>query len=444
MNWRNLLAGERARAFYLIAAAIAVSGLFKIAAFAREAFIAARFGLSAVTDAYFAVQQFPLALATYVMGAFALAFVPAYLSSRKEDGTVRWMPGLLFWGSIFGILLTALMAAAQRSLVAVLHIQGSMDVGRTVLILSVCFAPIVSIGLWSAICTARGHNLWAMSMNGLPYLLMTVALLLAYAMHHLNNLTLPVSMTFGFVSVGIYSAARVLFSQHWSKPDLAIWRDAGFRGFLKQLAASSAENAGFTGNQFLILYFMSMGGAGVISGNTCAMRIAMLGYTMLGGPLQQLVQAKLATAPEAERVEVFRRWMIRIGALLIPCAILLLALRYPIIRLVYMHGKFQQTALEIVVGLMPAWIVYVVVISLNGALARYLFILGRGTVYVRMQLVAYVVANLIRLGVAGRFDPVWIIWASVMAEGLSLCVNLRYCLATIAQQDREEPDAEVA
>jgi peptidoglycan biosynthesis protein MviN/MurJ (putative lipid II flippase) len=444
MNWRKFTIGERARAFYLIAAAIAVSGLFKVAAFAREAFIAARFGLSSVTDAYFAIQQFPLALATYVFGAFSLAFVPAYVRSRKEDGTVDWLPGLLLWGSVTGLLLSAAMAAVRQPLVAVLHIRGSADVDLTVLILSVCFAPIVAIGLWASICTSRGHNLWAMSMTGLPYLLMTIALLAIYAAHRLNNLSLPLSMTLGFVSVGIYAAVRVLFSQPWGKPQLAVWRDAGFRSFLKQLAASSAENAGFTANQFLILYFLSLGGAGIISGNTCAMRIAMLGFTLLGIPLQQLIQAKLATASEAERPLVFRRWMVRIAALLVPGAMLLMVLRAPLVRLVYMHGKFQQAALEIVVGLMPAWVIYAVVMSLNGALARYLFLLGRGTVYVRMQLVAYVVANLIRVAVAGRMDAVWILWASVIAEGLSFAVNLRFCLGARAWQEEQASTVEVA
>jgi peptidoglycan biosynthesis protein MviN/MurJ (putative lipid II flippase) len=444
MNWRNYFVGERARALYLIAAAIAVSGLFKIAAFAREAFIATRFGLSSVTDAYFAIQQFPLALATYAFGAFTLAFVPAYVRSRKEEGTVSWMPGLLLWGSILGVLLTAAMAAARQLLVAGLHIRGSADVNSTVLILSACFAPIIATGLWAAICTARGHNLWAMSMTGFPYLLMTIALLAVYAAHQLNNLSLPLSMTLGFVSVGIYSAVRVLFSQPWGKPELAIWRNSGFRSFLKQLAASSAENVGYTANQFLILYFLSMGGAGIISGNTCAMRIAMLAFTLLGMPLQQLIQAKLATASELDRPLVFRRWMVRIAALLVPGAILLLTLRYPIVRLVYMHGKFQETALEIVVSLMPAWVIYVVVMSLNGALARYLFILGRGTVYVRVQLAAYVIANLIRVAVAGRMDTVWILWASVLAEGISFAVNLRFCLGATYQQEAPEPAVELA
>ena len=48
----------------LLLLTLATGAVFKLSAFAREAFIAAKFGLSAVTDAYFGPQQFPVALAS--------------------------------------------------------------------------------------------------------------------------------------------------------------------------------------------------------------------------------------------------------------------------------------------------------------------------------------------------------------------------------------------
>jgi len=73
----------------LLLISLATGGIFKVSAFAREAFIAAKFGLSAVTDAYFGLQQFPLALASFMFGAFSLAFIPAYENEwRRRSGTV--------------------------------------------------------------------------------------------------------------------------------------------------------------------------------------------------------------------------------------------------------------------------------------------------------------------------------------------------------------------
>ena len=75
-----------------------------------------------------------------------------------------------------------------------------------------------------------------------------------------------------------------------------------------------------------------------------------------------------------------------------------------------------------------------VVMSINAVLARYLFILTRGSVYVRQQIFAYVAANLLRIVVTGRFDASWIIWCSVGAEGCSLLLNLRTCLTASREQ----------
>ena len=93
----------------LIGATLFAGGLFKLSAFAREAFIAARFGLSTVTDTYFGLQQFPLTLATFMFGAFSLAFTPAYAEARRRSDSVSWLPGLTLYGCLLGALLTVLM-----------------------------------------------------------------------------------------------------------------------------------------------------------------------------------------------------------------------------------------------------------------------------------------------------------------------------------------------
>src|SRR3954447_15068186 len=94
------------RSLFLIASTLAAGAIFKISAFAREAFIASRFGLSSLIDAYFALQQLPITLATFMFGAFALAFTPAYAHEYRRNGSVRWLSGLLLYGALFGIVLT--------------------------------------------------------------------------------------------------------------------------------------------------------------------------------------------------------------------------------------------------------------------------------------------------------------------------------------------------
>ena len=198
----------------LLVISLATGGVFKLSAFAREAFIAAKFGLSAVTDAYFGLQQFPLALASFMFGAFSLAFTPAYENEqRRRSGKVEWLPGLLFYSSVLGAFLTVLMVVCAPWLLQMIHSTDTREVRTTVVLLGTCCLPIVWIGIWKGICTARGRNLWATSLPGLPYLIMTLVLVGSYAIGQLSNLSLPVSMTAGFALVGLYSLVRIGRSQ---------------------------------------------------------------------------------------------------------------------------------------------------------------------------------------------------------------------------------------
>lgn len=433
------LARYRSRSAVLVCLTLATGAAFKGSAFVREAFIAAKFGLSAVTDAYFGLQQFPTTLATFMFGAFALAFTPAYAEARARSGKVEWLSGLLFYGCLTGAALTALMLACSPFLLHAFHSAGARDVESTLAILSVCFVPIVCIGIWTGICTARGHNLWAMTVSGLPYLAMTVTLFSLYALGWLNNLSLPASLTTGFGLVGLYALVCILRSQSLparAKDIISVWRFPEFRAFLRQLAASSIENGGFAGNQLLMLYFLSQAETGVLSANNFAMRIGMLGYSLLAQPLALLVQARLCAAKEQDRPGLFRRWIILVAGAVLVFAAILLVLRIPVIRIVYMHGKFQGAELGVVAGLLPAWIGYFVVMSMNAIVARYLFIRNQGATYVRRQLGAYAAANLLRLGTGtSAAGGAWIIWCSVVTEAAVLFVNLRTCIADTSPRE---------
>ncbi|MBV9623906.1 MAG: hypothetical protein JOZ14_08010, partial [Acidobacteria bacterium] len=122
----------------LLVISLATGGVFKLSAFAREAFIAAKFGLSAVTDAYFGLQQFPLALASFMFGAFSLAFTPAYENERRLSGNVEWLPGLLLYSGVLGTVLTVLMVVCAPWLLQLIHSTDTREVHTTVGLLAAC------------------------------------------------------------------------------------------------------------------------------------------------------------------------------------------------------------------------------------------------------------------------------------------------------------------
>jgi Na+-driven multidrug efflux pump len=260
---------------------------------------------------------------------------------------------------------------------------------------------------------------------------MTVVLVGSYAIGRLSNLSLPVSLTAGFALVGLYSLVRIGKSQQLLRGDssiFAVWQVTECRHFLRQLTASAVENAGFIANQSLLLYFLARLGTGVISANNCAMRIGMLGYSLLSMPLTSLVQGRLCSAEDKERPTVFRRWLVVHATLQLSFAVAACAFRFPLLRMVYMHGKFGGTELAEVAHILPAWIGYCVVMSLSELSAGYLFIRGMGVHYMRIRLCAYLAANLLRFAVAGTASAATLIWCSVIIEAFVLALNLRTCL----------------
>lgn len=420
----------RSRAMLLVILTLGAGAIFKISAFAREAFIASRFGLSSLTDAYFALQQLPLALATFMFGAFALAFTPAYAQEYRRNGDVRWLPGLLLYGSLFGLALTGLTLLGSPVLLALFTTSPNAGTQRTLAILSVCYAPIVAIGICAGICTSYGRNLWSMTLTGLPYLVMTLALLLIYAADRLGGLSLPISMTAGFVAVGTFSVVKIFRGEKVAKTreSLQPWRFSEFRTFLRQLTASSVESLGFTSNQFLLIHFLALSGTGAISANNCASRIGMLGYSLLAQPLGQYMQGRMCITREQDRGKQFRKFLLMMTVSSVSAAVLLFFLRYGIARAVYMRGKFSATELNEVVGILPAWLAYFVVLTLNSCVAKYLFISSRGSSYTRNMLCGYVLANSLRSALAASWPASYMIWCAVLGEGLAFLANLRICL----------------
>ena len=360
-----------------IGAALLIGGIFKVFAFAREAFIAAHFGFSSVTDAYFSLQQFPLTLATFMFGAFALAFVPAYAESNQMGAPIRWLPGVLAAGTGFGLLATMLTAISAKPVLGMFIAGPVAPAIPTLMTLALCYVPIIYIGLWAGICTSRGNSTQAMIVMGLPYLMMTVTLVLMYLGPGVNALSLPLSMTIGFGLVGSACAIALLVKD---RPRFSggvfrdCWRAPEFRKFLSQLGASASENAGYSANWLLTLHFLSQAAARAVSANNCAMRLAMLGYSLLTLPAMQLLQARISvTRSRAQKRKTFVQFLGGLGAVSILIAILACAFRLPVIQLVYMRGKFSMDDRDAVAALIPAWACYFVVLSLNAAAARFLY-----------------------------------------------------------------------
>jgi len=428
---RRLLRSPLGRQILPLVLTLAAGALFKIGAFARETFITAHFGLTPITDTYFGLQQFPLTLATYMFGAFSRAMTPAYAQGRKEEGGNAWLSGLLLYSVIITLALTGLMVAFGPAILRTIAISVNARSMATLSILAASFMPIVFIGICSSVWLSHGKSLGSMTLTGLPYLVMTLSLIGLFLAGLGGNLSLPVSMTAGFSAVGIYGLVSIMRSDRNFLTRVNItapWRFAAFRRFISQLSASSLETIVYSASQFVMLYFLAHAGAGKISANNCANRIGMLGFSLLAQPLTLLMQARLCAQAGEGRSRLMRQYVAGTAACTILFATVLCIFRVPLIELIYMRGSVTRQAVGEIADMLPAWLGYFVVLSLNAVAARYMFTIGKGTGYARNMLAGYLLTNSLRLLLVDQLAAPWIVWCAVIGEGTAFLVNLQTCL----------------
>jgi putative peptidoglycan lipid II flippase len=434
--WRRK--GNGARSLSLLAFTLAIGGVFKAAAFWRETYIAARFGVSADTDIYFGLQQIPLAILTFTLGAFGLAFTPAYSRARQTEERPIWTGGILTFALLLGLAGSAITMLTEPFLLRAIHAPDSPKAHLTLLLLSLSYAPILVSGLWVCMSNAAGRSLRSLTVTGLPYLLMTLSLIVLCLKSGTQSWSLPGSWLTGFLTtalLGIFVTVKSEPIPSALSSMIALLKLKSFRRFLGQLGSSVLENAGFIGNQLLMVFFFGMGGPGAITANNYAMRIGMLGFGILTIPISQLTQSRLCTAASAEvRRELFIRQLTTMALVIGSAAGILFLFRENVGRLVYLRGQFSEAQLQFVLSLLPAWLSYFVVISVNAVASRMLFVRNEGMRYTRTMLCAYGIANLLRLLSLGHTGPAAIIWSSVIAEGAAFLWNVRRCLTREEQE----------
>jgi peptidoglycan biosynthesis protein MviN/MurJ (putative lipid II flippase) len=287
---------------------------------------------------------------------------------------------------------------------------------------------------------AAGRSFRALTVTGLPYLLMTLSLVVLCLKSGTQSWSLPASWLIGFLITAIAAICFVAKTETFPAALSSMFvlvRLKSFRRFLGQLGSSVLENAGFISNQLLMVYFFGMAGPGAITANNYAMRIGMLGFGILTIPISQLTQSRLCTTTSVEaRRQLFIRQLTIMALVIGSAAGILCLFREDVGRLIYLRGQFPVAELQFVVSLLPAWLSYFVVISLNAVVSRMLFVRNEGMRYTRTMLCAYAGANLLRLLAVGHATPAAIIWSSVIGESAAFLWNLRRCLMS---EERAQP-----
>ena len=141
--------------------------LAELLGFVREVLISSQYGTTSTADSFFAIQQIPTIVSTFVIGPFMIAYVPLYAKLRREgfasEGFARSAQLLLR----VGVAITIGMIVVGS---LVLRLQGPADqspVGGFLVIMAFAVVPILVAGLATVVLHAEGHHVLAMGVAAL-------------------------------------------------------------------------------------------------------------------------------------------------------------------------------------------------------------------------------------------------------------------------------------
>jgi putative peptidoglycan lipid II flippase len=332
----------------------------------REMLIAARFGATVATDAYFFALALIVTLPEFMLGAIEDSLIPIYVRRKAEGRADVFISTVLNTYAIVLILVTGAVLLGAQPLVTLLG--AGLDASSQQLVVQMIWilGPTIMLsGLWTvlnSLLNAEGH-----------FFLSTISRAFLAGSVIAAILVLPAELGIYRLPIGVLFAATVqlLWSAGW------LWRH-GFRyRFVIDLNEPMFR-------RFLDLLWPGLAGAGI--GYALVMIDRTMAAFLTEGTISTLSYAEkpmsvltsvgifsftTALLPSLSRqalhddLEGFRRNISRILALLmfvlLPVTALLLVLRMPVIQVLFQRGRFDDVVAQqtgdmfglFVIGLAP-------------------------------------------------------------------------------------------
>lgn len=402
---------------------VVITGAGKVLGFVREVLISSLFGVSRITDAFFAVQQLLLVAQNYIFGAFNLAFIPHFVES-VNSGRAKAFLGRMTLGviSVAGLYSVAIYLGSSSWVPVVTGVTAHAGelTGAFARLLAVAVVPIAIAGLAFGILHARRHHAKAVVLQGSAPFFMLLSLVIGAVFFERHLVwALPVSFLTGTLASAFW-ATSILWKELGAPMSSAISDVSDLRErFFRQLGGASLENLGFNTNQLLNVFFAGLTGAGSIAVLAFSGRIAMLALSGFVSPLNQVIHSSLSNTPRAARRAKFLRVGVPLLAAIIVIAVLLILVSDPLVRVIYERGAFSPDDTARVASLLVPYAVYFLIMAWNQTMSRYYFATFSGDVYTRALLAGYLVANLAKLPFSRVGGVNGVIWACVVGEGLA-------------------------
>lgn len=323
-----------------------LSGLSKLLGFVREQVIAWKFGASAVVDSYVAALMVPTLLAGIIGGAIAVAFMPVF-SAEKARGAGRRLAGTVFALTAFiSLIATVITIGFAPQIVSVVVGDFSLEIQAltiTLLRIMAVLAFIMSLSQYLTILFQAHKQFFFPAFTPiLMNLVIVVGLLAGGHVEWLSWMTV----------LGMLAPVSLMMFVAWRKgiPLIAKLK-MGDPAFKKVMRLSFPI---FFSSLFGQLYLVvdRRLASGLDSGSLAALNF---GNKLVQLPLGVFVMALTAAvyptlsehAARGDKVsfaEALSSSLRGVILLLVPAAVGMFVLRYPIVRLAFERGSFDALA----------------------------------------------------------------------------------------------------
>ena len=348
----------------MLGAILTIAGgavVLKVLGYARDAGIAARFGLGAGLDAYMVAQNLTAVLVGLLVGEgggrLAILFVPLYTEVRLREGREEaWRLTLTIFNICLLILtaIAALMIAFPHATV-LLSAPGfeptrAAAASRMIVILAASTIGLGLTGFMRGYLIANGRYLAvtiAPALGGLVVVLYVLTVAPRFGMEGVAWCTLaasflPVVIQFPFFLAGGGYRPHI----HWSDPAV---RRIG-RLFVPVVFGMSVTQLGAYVDQVMA----SMLPAGHLSALTYANRLRAVPFFLFVMSTEQAVFPRLCAEYTARGLAGLREmghFAMRIMiALSVPTVVALVVLRQPVARLAFGHGAVDADGVRVIAG----------------------------------------------------------------------------------------------
>jgi len=414
----------------------------KLLGFAREAAMAAVFGASASTDAYFVAQNIPTVLFSVVGSALTAVAVPVFVEYRSggkhhEFERLVWSSGnLVLLGSALLSAVGILFAEPLTRLVAPGFASEAVATAKSLAQIMMFLIMFQALSGWATgVLNAHQHFL-APAAVGLPLNMICILGILLASTNQNIHLVAWATLIGGASQFFIQIPPLHRQLQHYR------WLlDFSHPGLRKMARLGVPVIVGVSCNQVNILIDRMLASGlepGSISALSYAQRVLQLPYGLLAAPILMVLYPSLANYASSEDWVGLRRALNRgltsLALLFVPVTVGMLVLRVPLIRFLFERGAFDSsdTARTSI-----AFLFYgssLLFIVWRDYLIRVCYVMNDSRTPMWTALVSTLLNIVLNLVLVGRYGIAALAFATALASmiaSLLLLVRVRYSLESI-------------